>query len=47
MFAISLQYLKENVRDGLYFLHANEHRFLQVTIIVFDGSGQACSTHPN
>ena len=40
MFAISLQYLKKEVRDGLYFLHANEHRFLPVGIIVFHGSGQ-------
>ena len=34
MFAISLQYLKKEVRDVLYFLYANEHRFLQVGIIV-------------
>ena len=47
MFAIYLQSLKKEVTAGFYFLHANEHRFLQVDIIVFDGSGQACAKYPD
>ena len=38
-FAISLQYLKKEVRNGVHFLHADKH--LQVGI-VFGGSGQKC-----
>ena len=45
-FAISLQYLRKEVRDGVYSLHANKHQFLQVGMIVFDGSGQTCPNYP-
>ena len=31
-FAISLQYLKKEVRDGVHFLHADKHQFLQVVL---------------
>ena len=34
-FAISLQYLKENVKDEVDFLHADKHqRFLQIHTII-------------
>ena len=42
-FAISLQYLKNEVRDGVHFWHAEflvSSKFLEVGIIVFDGSGR-------
>ena len=39
-FAISLQYLKKEVRSEVHFLHGDKH--LQVGIIVFDGGGQIC-----
>ena len=39
-FAMYLQYLEKEVRDEVHFLHASN--FLQVGIIDFDGSGQAC-----
>ena len=45
-FAISLKYLKKEVRDGVHFLHSDKQKFLQVGIIVFDGSGQACLKYP-
>ena len=39
-FAISLQYLKKEVTDKVYFLHADKHeRFLQIDTIIFDGGG--------
>ena len=41
-FAMSLQYLKKEVTDGIYFLYADTSKFLQVGIIIFDGSGQRC-----
>ena len=41
-FTVSLQYLKKEVRNGVHFLHANKHQFLQVAFIVFNGSGQTC-----
>ena len=37
---MSLQYLKKEDMKGVHFLHAAEHQFAQVGIIVFDGSGQ-------
>ena len=42
-FAISLQYLKKKIRDGVHFLHADKY---QVGIIVFDGSGQTYPKYP-
>ena len=39
-FAISLKYLKNEVTNGVHFLHADKH--LQVGIIVFDESDQIC-----
>ena len=42
-FAMSLQYIKEEVRDELDFLHAGKHQsFLQINIIFFHGSDQTC-----
>ena len=44
-FAISLQYLKKEVDDGVHFLHADKYQIfykLQVFYIVFDGSGKTC-----
>ena len=42
-FVTSLQYLRKEVRYGVHFLHAeillHTSQFLQVSIIVFDGSG--------
>ena len=45
-FAISLQYLKREVSDGVYFLLADKHQIIitKVGITIFDGSGQ---TYPN
>ena len=41
-FAISLQYLKKEVRDKVDFLHADKHEsFLQIDTMIFDGNGQA------
>ena len=41
-FAISLQYLKKEVRDKVDFLHADKHEsFLQIDTMIFDGDGQA------
>ena len=46
----SLQYLYNILRKklsyGIHFLHADKHQFLQVGIIIFDGSGQACPKYP-
>ena len=40
-FAISLQYLKENMKDEIYFLHVDKHQsFLQIDAMAFDGDGQ-------
>ena len=42
-FAISLQYPKKDVMYGVHFWHADKtSKFLQVGIIVFDGSSQSC-----
>ena len=39
-FAISLRYLRKEVRNGGHFWHADKRqKFLQVGIVVFDGSG--------
>ena len=46
-FAIPLQYLKKEVRNGVHYLHADKHsKVLQVGTIVFDGSGQTCPKYP-
>ena len=46
-FAISLQYLKTEVRDKVDFVHANKHeRFLQIDTMVFDGDGQVFPKYP-
>ena len=46
-FVISLQYLKEEVRNGVQFFACRESsKFQQVGIILFDGSGQACLKYP-
>ena len=46
-FAISLQYLKKEVRDEVDFLHADKHEsFLQINIVTFDGSGPAFQESP-
>ena len=37
-FLISVQYLKKEVRDGVHFYKAS--------VLVFDGSGQACPRYP-
>ena len=42
-FAISLQYLKKEVKNGVQFLHPDKH--LQVGIVALDGSGQICPKH--
>ena len=43
-FAISLQYLKKEVRDKVDFLHADKHEsFLQIDTMIFNGNGQAFS----
>ena len=39
-FAISLQYLKKEVRNGVHFLHADKHQsFYKLALSVFNGSG--------
>ena len=46
-FAISLQYLKKEVRDKVDFLHADKHEsFLQIDTMIFDGDGQAFPKFP-
>ena len=46
-FAISLQYLKKAVRNGVHLLQADKHqKFLQVGIILFDRSAQTCPKYP-
>ena len=47
-FVIFLQYLKKEVRNGVHFLYADEHqtKLLQIGIIVFGVSGQACPKYP-
>ena len=42
-FAISLQYLKKEIRGGVYFLHADKHqKFLQVGISPSGENDQTC-----
>ena len=46
-FAISLQYLKNEVSDEVDFLHAENHKsFLQINTMIFDGDGQAFPMFP-
>ena len=46
-FAISLQYLMENVWDKVYFLFADKYqRFLQIETIILGVCGQACPNYP-
>ena len=40
--ALSLQYLKKEVRDGFFFACRKTSKFLQVGFIGFDESGQLC-----
>ena len=38
---------RDGVRDGVYFLHADKYQsFVQVGIIILDGSGQTCPKYP-
>ena len=42
-----LQYLKENMKDELYFLSVDKHQsFLQIDIINLGLCGQACPNYP-
>ena len=41
-FAMSLQYLKKQARNGVHFSSEFIFKFLQVAVIVFNGSGQTC-----
>ena len=44
---ISLQYLKENVKDEIDFLPVDKHqRFLQIDTIILDLCGQASPNYP-
>ena len=46
-FAISLQYLKKEMRDKVYFLHAVRHEsFLQTDTMIYNGDGQAFPKFP-
>ena len=46
-FAISSQYLKENVRDEVDFLPADKRqRFLPIDTIILDVCGQTCPNYP-
>ena len=46
-FTISLQYLKENVKDENDFLPADKcERFLQIDTIILGVCGQACPNYP-
>ena len=46
-FAMSLQYLKKEVRDEVpFFLHAEKHqRFLEIDTTIFGVCGQACPNY--
>ena len=45
-FAMSLQYLKKEVRDEVDFLHADKHQsFLQGDTIIIDGHDQAVTKY--
>ena len=46
-FAMSLQYLKENVKDEVDFLPADKHQsVLQIHTIILGVGGQACPNYP-
>ena len=46
-FAISLKYLKKDVRDEVYFLHADKHEiFFKVDAVIFNGDGQGFPKFP-
>ena len=46
-FALSLQYLKKEVRDEVDILRANKYEsVLQVDTMIFDGNGQAFPKFP-
>ena len=46
-FVVSLQYLKENVKNEVDFLPADERqRFLQIDNIILSACGQACLNYP-
>ena len=46
-FTISLQYLKENVKDEVDFLPADKHqRFLQIDNIILGVCEQTCPNYP-
>ena len=46
-FAISLQYLKKNVKDEVDFLPTDKRqRFLQIDAMIFVVCGQACLNYP-
>ena len=45
-FAMSLQYLKKEVRDEVDFLHADKHqRFLQIDTRIFGVCDEACPNY--
>ena len=45
-FAISLQYLKKEVRNGVHFLHTDKHQnFYKLALPFFDGKSQTCPKH--
>ena len=47
-FAISLQYLKGNMKDEVDFLATDkQQRFLQIDTIILDVCDQACPIYPN
>ena len=46
-FVISLQYLRKEWRDEVYFLHIEKHQtILQVDTIDLSGHGHACPNYP-
>ena len=45
-FAISLQYLRKEVRNGSHFWHVDKSQSFSSCIIPFDGSGQIGSKYP-
>ena len=45
-FAISSQYLKKEVRDGVHFCMQINMKVSSSQYVIFDGSGQTCSKYP-
>ena len=46
-FTISLEYIKENLKDKVYFLLADKRqRCLQIDTIILGVCGQACPSYP-